>query len=110
LNPPKEIFLKNIEERAHKMVQEQNIKDEAQLLLNRYNTKLNAFNGGIYKYMTDYLNGDINDSALIEAVIKSDLKLAKKQLTWFKRNNDIKWFEDTNSAWQWLQTQTLDRI
>lgn len=110
LNPPKEILHKNIQERAQKMVLEQNIKDEARLLLSRYDTKLNAFNGGIYKYLPDYFSGDINDSALIEAVIKSDLKLAKKQLTWFKRNNDIKWFEDTNSAWQWLQTQTLDRI
>ncbi len=39
-----------------------------------------------------------------EKVIKETLKYAKRQMTWFKRDPEIKWFTDPNEAFSALKT------
>jgi len=61
-----------------------------------------AMTGGIYRVFRDVLNGDKSEDQALVDFIRSDLKLAKKQMTWFKRNSDIHWFKDTSSALTWF--------
>lgn len=47
--------------------------------------------GNVYKELGRYFRGDITLKQAIEASTVSDKKLVKKQLTWLKRNGDIRW-------------------
>jgi tRNA A37 N6-isopentenylltransferase MiaA len=40
----------------------------------------------------NYIEGDGSLEEVKQAFIKRDTALAKRQMTWFKRNPDIQWF------------------
>lgn len=40
-----------------------------------------------------YLNGDISRKECVEHWAKRELSYSKRQMTWFKKNREIKWFE-----------------
>lgn len=44
-----------------------------------------------YKEIMGYLSGQVKDNELLSAIVKSTEKLAKKQMTWFKRDPEIHW-------------------
>lgn len=104
INPPKHELITRIEARADIMFNAGAI-EEATKLYDKYGRGLNAFNGGIYKLIPQYLDGRLTLSDLKSEFINSDKKLAKKQLTWFRRNNDIVWFEDLVKAYDWLVSE-----
>lgn len=54
---------------------------------------LNALNTVGYSELFDYLEGKISLEAAIDQIKQNTRRFAKRQLTWFKRQNDIKWFE-----------------
>ena len=45
----------------------------------------------IYEYAWKYLNGELSLDEAKEQCFYEDYHLAKRQLTWFKRNKDIIW-------------------
>ncbi len=47
--------------------------------------------GNIYRFALAYLNGEMSLSAAKEQAFYADYHLAKRQLTWFKRNPEIHW-------------------
>ncbi len=49
-----------------------------------------------YSAVTRYLNDEISESELRSAFVQADMKLAKRQRTWFKRSDDIDWFADSS--------------
>ncbi|QSH39629.1 tRNA (adenosine(37)-N6)-dimethylallyltransferase MiaA [Candidatus Kaiserbacteria bacterium] len=46
-----------------------------------------------YKHLADYLREKITKDQLIEYIDRDDARYAKRQRTWFKRNEKINWFE-----------------
>ena len=46
-----------------------------------------------YKHLADYLRKKITKEELIEYIERDDRRYAKRQRTWFKRNENINWFE-----------------
>ena len=46
-----------------------------------------------YKQIVAYLNGEINYAQMIEAIQQKTRNFAKRQLTWFRREKSLKWFE-----------------
>lgn len=46
-----------------------------------------------YKHLADYLRKRISREDLITLIDRDDRRYAKRQRTWFKRNEDIHWFE-----------------
>ncbi len=46
-----------------------------------------------YKETVSFLKNDINETELLESIVQNTMKLAKKQMTWFKRDKEIKWFD-----------------
>jgi tRNA dimethylallyltransferase len=101
LNPSKQVLKKRINDRAEQMIK-QGVATEMELLLAKYGTMNKAYNGGIYKYLPQYLSAEINKEQLINLFVRSDLMLAKKQITWFKRNPDIAWFDEADPALEWV--------
>jgi tRNA dimethylallyltransferase len=47
----------------------------------------------VYEYAWKYLSGELTLEKAKELCFYEDYHLAKRQLTWFKRNADIKWLE-----------------
>ena len=53
-----------------------------------------------YRQLFDYLLGKISFEEAKVRWIKSEIHLAKKQITWFKRNEDIIWFDIENKGFK----------
>jgi len=46
-----------------------------------------------YRELFQYFEGEISLEFAIEEIKKNTRRFAKRQLTWFKRNENIKWFD-----------------
>lgn len=59
-----------------------------------------------YKYLADFLQNKISKEELLEKIEKGDLDYAKRQMTWFKRNKEIRWIEskDTHKILRHIKT------
>lgn len=67
--------------------------DETRKLVETYGWDSQAMKSNIYQFAWDYMNGKISLEEAKTKYIYDDWHLAKRQLTWFKRNNDIIWLE-----------------
>jgi len=46
-----------------------------------------------YKYATLFITNQISEQEAKESIVNSSMKYARRQMTWWKRNSDIKWIE-----------------
>ncbi len=46
-----------------------------------------------YKEVYEYLKGEINKDEMIEKIKRESRRYAKRQITWFKRNQNIIWLD-----------------
>ncbi len=51
-----------------------------------------------YRYLADYLENKINKQELNECIVSGNWQYAKRQITWFKRDERIKWFDVKNTG------------
>lgn len=101
LNPPKQVITESITNRANKMI-EDGLIDEINKANKLYGWDSNAMTGGVYRsFKPSFIDGQPYTDSLSN-FIKSDLNLVKNQLTWFKANEDIVWFDDKDKAYLWL--------
>jgi tRNA dimethylallyltransferase len=65
---------------------------EVQKILERgYDKNLNSLNTVGYKEVIDYLEGDISLDTCVELIKRNTRRYAKRQLTWFRAEKDIRW-------------------
>ena len=67
--------------------------EEVKKLIQLYNWDSQAMKSNIYEYAYKYLNGELSLEEAKEKAFYDDYHLAKRQLTWFKRNDKINWLE-----------------
>ena len=89
LNTDREILFKKIDERVEKMM-EKGLPEEVRSLLPW--RACNALNTVGYKELFAYLEGAVSLEQAVENIKTNTRRYAKRQLTWFKRDQDIKWF------------------
>ena len=65
--------------------------DEVKKLVQSYDWHSAAMTSNIYQYAWQYLQGEITLDEAKTRFFYDDYHLAKRQLTWFKRNQDIIW-------------------
>lgn len=65
--------------------------DEVKKLVQEYGWDNGAMKSDIYEYAWKYLNGELTLKQAKELCFYEDWHLAKRQLTWFKRNREIIW-------------------
>jgi tRNA dimethylallyltransferase len=65
--------------------------EEAKILGEKYGWNSQAMTGNIYKLVKQFLDGEFGEGELKQRFIYSDWQLAKRQLTWLKRNQFIHW-------------------
>lgn len=93
LNRPREEMYERINNRVLKMMK-QVLIEEAKAV---YPQKgLNALNTVGYKELFAYFDGDISLDDAILKIQSNTRQYMRKQVTWFKRDNEIKWFSPTN--------------
>ncbi len=64
---------------------------ETKFLVEKYGFGSQAMKSNVYQFVDKYLNGECSLDEAIEQSIYDDFHLAKKQMTWFKRNKNIVW-------------------
>ena len=65
--------------------------EETKFLVGKYGFGSQAMKSNVYQFVDKYLNGELTLDEAIEQSIYDDFHLAKKQMTWFKRNKEIIW-------------------
>ena len=76
--------------RANKLfVQE--LFNETEFLVKKYGWGSQAMKSNIYQFAWKYMQGELSLEEAIQQDIYDDWHLAKRQMTWFKRNPEIKW-------------------
>lgn len=71
---------------------EQGVVDEAKMLVKIYGWDSPAMTANIYRLIKQFLDGDFDEAELKHRAKLADWHLAKRQRTWFKRNEFIHWF------------------
>ena len=100
LNMNRELLYKRIEDRVDIMM-ENGLVDEVRGLLDMgYHRELVSMQGIGYKEIVSYIMNEATLAEAIEELKKQTRHLAKRQLTWFKRNKDIIWIniDEINST------------
>lgn len=97
LQPPKSVLRKRIEARAQAMLRE-GILDEVRHLGEKYGWESEAMTGNIYPIFRGVIEGKKRVGEALHEFVKSDLHLAKRQRTWFKRNPYIHWVDTADEA------------
>jgi tRNA dimethylallyltransferase len=70
---------------------EQGVIEEASNLAAKYGWENEAMTGNIYPLCRQYLAGELTLQQMKEKFVTLDWRLAKRQLTWLKRNPYIQW-------------------
>lgn len=99
LQIPKDNLEKSIAGRLDAMLRD-GLVSEIEQLTSRYGWDLQAFQTPEFKAIKKYVQNEIDVTETKELVIRGDLQLAKRQLTWFKRNPDITWAPNSKAALQ----------
>ncbi len=97
LNPGMEVLEKKIKKRLHERFKQGMIKEVAALRKSGLSWKrLEAF-GLEYKFCALYLQNKINKEELETQLFTAIRQYAKRQMTWFKRNKNIRWYADAKT-------------
>lgn len=86
----KDALRKRIEKRSEQLFS-QGVVDEAIILGKKYGWHNEAMTGNIYQLARHYAEGSIESEGLKQQFTTLDWRLAKRQLTWFRRNPYIMW-------------------
>jgi tRNA dimethylallyltransferase len=109
INPDKDVLRRRIVDRLQQMIGS-GVLSEIGLAVEKYGWESEAMTAGIYRAFKPYINGEITLEEALSCAIASDLRLAKKQSTWFKRNNDIQWFTTPEKAYCWLDERLSSKL
>ncbi len=90
LNTDREKLYLRINERVDKMISDGLVEEVKSLL--KFRTA-NALQTVGYKEIFDHLDGNTDLNTAVELIKQNTRRFAKRQLTWFRRDEEIKWFE-----------------
>ena len=93
LNRDREELYNRINQRVDQMM-EDGLLDEVKSLISKRNA--NALNTVGYKELFDYLDGRWSLDEAVERIKGNTRRYARKQLTWYKRDADMRWFHPDN--------------
>jgi len=90
INQDRKILYERINQRVIQMM-EAGLLDEAKTVYQH--RKLNSLNTVGYKELFSFLDGECSLDEAIDLIQRNSRKYARKQLTWFRRDPEICWFE-----------------
>lgn len=96
LNRDRNHLYQRIDLRVDIMIKEGLEKEVKELLKMGYSKDLTSMQGIGYKEIIKYLDGEYTYDEAIEIIKRDSRRYAKRQLTWFRRYEDAKWFDLDN--------------
>ena len=96
INMPRDILYDRINKRVDIML-EKGLIQEVEKLYKKYGEKLLTSMQAIgYKEVVEYLKGNCSKEEMIEKVKMETRRYAKRQLTWFKKIENVHWLDGLN--------------
>jgi tRNA dimethylallyltransferase len=108
LTRPREELYKRINRRVDKMMKEGLLEEAQQMYPKR---ELNALNTVGYKEMFEYMKGKWTLPEAVERIKGNTRRYARKQLTWYKKDEQIRWFhpDDKEEIISYIEQQTKNQ-
>jgi len=94
LNTDRAVLYERINMRVDQMIENGLIEEVKSLAQFR---AYNALNTVGYSEVFDYLDGNLSIEEAISSIKQNTRRFAKRQLTWFRRDEEISWFEPDHS-------------
>lgn len=108
INLERSLLYKRIEQRIDKML-EDGFEDEVKNILSTNPDRgLPALQGLGYKQLIKYLDGACSYDEAVELMKRDTRRFAKRQISWFKRDKRIKWFDADNVLPEHLASEIYD--
>lgn len=109
LNIPRPRLFERINGRVDKMIAEGLVDEARELYPQRGLTALNAVG---YNEMFKYFDGEMTLPVAIERMKKNTRVYAKKQLTWYKRDEEMTWFgpDDFDSIVEYIKSKSVPAV
>lgn len=96
LNWERQILYKNIENRVDQMISTGLVDEVKDILSKGYSKELNSLNTVGYKEIISFLNNEYPLERAIELIKRNTRRFAKRQMTWFRKDDRINWVDVTN--------------
>lgn len=103
ISTERDILRRGVSERAKEMVTE-GVLEEVKRIGQKYAWRGEALKGNIYRIFRGVIEGSKTIDEATEEFIRSDMALAKRQMTWFKRNQFIHWSTNPEELQQQVDT------
>jgi tRNA dimethylallyltransferase len=87
----REILYRNIEKRVDEMIENGLVEEVKNILSAGFSNQLNALNTVGYKEIISFLNNEIALERAVELIKRNTRRYAKRQMTWFRKDERIKW-------------------
>lgn len=97
INMERSILYDRINKRVDIML-EQGLIEEVKNLINKYSNMPTAMQGLGYKEVKEFLDGNISKEEMIEKIKMETRRYAKRQLTWFRKIENIEWLDALQPA------------
>ena len=98
LNIDRNLLYDKIDSRADNMISDGLVEEVEMLIKMGYDESVKPMQAMHYRYITDYIKGRKDKAEAIRLLKRDTRRYAKRQLTWFGRDDDIKWFLPQNSS------------
>ncbi|MHB8930014.1 MAG: tRNA (adenosine(37)-N6)-dimethylallyltransferase MiaA [Melioribacteraceae bacterium] len=111
LNWKRDQLYANIEKRVDEMIENGLVDEVKNILAKGYSKELNALNTVGYKEIITYLENEIPLERAVELIKRNTRRYAKRQMTWFRKTNEIHWFDcDENISPEQIASQILKKM
>jgi tRNA dimethylallyltransferase len=97
LDPPRAWLDQRIGARVRQMVDDGVLEETRRLVDGGVNERLPSMSGHGYVHWAAHLRGEIGLDAAIVATAKDVRAYSRRQMTWFRRDPDIRWVDPTAS-------------
>jgi len=91
LDPDRSALYQRINDRAIQMF-DRGLVEETKLLIEKYGAVARPLSSLGYKQATEFLRGEVNRNDAIESAQQAHRNYAKRQMTWFRREPEVRWF------------------
>lgn len=102
LRPERSVLVGRINARVEAMY-DGGFVEEVKMIVSKYGRPPRNFDGIGYRIVMRYLDGEVTLDEAKELNKIADRQYAKRQMSWFKRNDNIEWFETPEKAFEHLK-------
>ena len=105
----RKVLYERINRRVDIMLEKGLIEEAEGLLKRGVPRTVNALNTVGYKEVFNFLDGTIDKNMMIELIKRNSRRFAKRQMTWFRADERIRWMQvDAAGNWEALTDEIVD--